>query len=113
MYSDALLAQGTGVRDAGTTRFVRGALLVLFTYVFVAQCPGGQVGYVELWNGTERLDRQPVVFHPGVHDHKLAQLDFLLKEPARSIEYRFFVNANVQMTLERVELFSGLSIPND
>jgi arabinofuranosyltransferase len=77
----------------------------------VDEAPGGQVGYVELWNGSERLDRQPVELHSGGHDHRLAQLDFSLKEPARSIEYRFFVNPNVKLTLDRVELFSGLAIP--
>jgi hypothetical protein len=47
----------------------------------------------------------------GRTDHKLAELNFQLKQPARSIEYRFYVNENVKMTLERVELFSGLAIP--
>ena len=32
---------------------------------------------------------------------------------ARSVEYRFYINPDVQMTLERVELFSGLAIPAD
>ena len=58
------------------------------------------------------LDRQPVLVESGNgHAHRVAQLDFQLKEPARSIEYRFYVNPDVQMTLERVELFSGLAIP--
>jgi len=77
----------------------------------VDNAPGGQVGYVELWNGAQRIDRQPVMVHSGDHDHHLAQIDFQLKDAARSMEYRFFVNPGVQMTLERVELFSGLAIP--
>jgi arabinofuranosyltransferase len=77
----------------------------------VDAAPGGKVGYVELWNGTERLDRQPVTVHPADQGHVLAQLDFSLTAPARSIEYRFYVNTDVKMTLERVELFSGLAIP--
>jgi hypothetical protein len=66
---------------------------------------------VEVWNGDQRLDRQPVVCATGGSDHKLAEINFQLKEPARSIEYRFYVNDGVRMTLERVELFSGLAIP--
>src|SRR5262249_6425987 len=54
--------------------------------------PGTQVGFVELWNGDERLDRQPVVCANGGKDHRLAQLDFQLTKPVRSIEYRFYVN---------------------
>ena len=53
MYSNALLAQGTGVRDAGTTRFVRGALLVLFTYVFLANAWLGDDAHTtfrSVWN---------------------------------------------------------------
>ena len=73
--------------------------------------PGTKVGFVELWNGGQRLDRQPVVSAGERSDHRLAELDFQLKEPARSIEYRFYVNDGVKMTLERVELFSGLGIP--
>jgi hypothetical protein len=64
-----------------------------------------------LWNGDQRLDRQPVVSAAERPDHRLAELDFQLKEPARSIEYRFYVNEGVKMTLERVELFSGAAIP--
>jgi len=79
----------------------------------VDNAPNGEVGYVELWNGNRRLDRQPVLAGSSGHEHRLAQLDFQLTEPARSVEYRFFVNPGVQMTLERVELFSGLAIPAD
>jgi arabinofuranosyltransferase len=77
----------------------------------VDDLPGTHLGFVEVWNGDQRLDRQPVVCANGRSDHKLAELDFQLKEPARSIEYRFYVNDGVRMTLERVELFSGLAIP--
>jgi hypothetical protein len=79
----------------------------------VDEAPGGQVGVVEIWNGNERLDRQPVVMTASSkNDHTIAQLDFSLQRPARSIEYRFFVNTNTKMTLERVELFSGLTMPS-
>lgn len=77
----------------------------------VDSAPDGTVGFVEIWDDGVRLDRQPVIVHSSDKEHRLAQMDFTLKRPARSIEYRLFVNANVQMTLERVELFSGLAIP--
>jgi arabinofuranosyltransferase len=73
--------------------------------------PGTKVGFVELWNGDQRLARQPVVCVDGRTDHHLTELDFQLAAPARSIEYRFYVNEGVKMTLERVELFSGRAIP--
>lgn len=77
----------------------------------IDNAPGGQVGFVEVWNAGVRLDRQPVAFMEPAASKTIAQIDFTLHEPAREIEYRFFVNGNVKMTLERVELFSGLSIP--
>jgi hypothetical protein len=75
--------------------------------------PGSQIGFVEVWNGSERLDRQPVTVadSSSTKDRRLAQLDFTLTKAARTIEYRFYVNPAVKMTLERVELFSGVSIP--
>ena len=73
--------------------------------------PDGQVGFVEVWNGGVRLDRQPVALATPPGSKLLAQMDFTLHEPARDVEYRFYVNGAVKMTLERVELFSGLAIP--
>jgi arabinofuranosyltransferase len=72
--------------------------------------PDGQLGFVEVWNGGVRLDRQPVALGTS-GSRLLAQMDFTLHEPARDVEYRFYVNGAVKMTLERVELFSGLAIP--
>jgi hypothetical protein len=80
----------------------------------VDEAPNGQVGFIEIWNGDARLDRQPVVSSAAgsTRDHHLVQLDFTLAEDARAVEYRFYVNPDVRMTLERVELFSGVSIPD-
>jgi arabinofuranosyltransferase len=74
----------------------------------------GQLGFVEIWNGTTRINRQPVIFTPPAQDQqRIAHLDFTLTAPARSIEYRFYVNAGVRLLLQRVELFSGLGIPRE
>jgi arabinofuranosyltransferase len=73
----------------------------------------GPLGYVEVWFGPDtRVAREPVVLGPTRTDHLLATLDFTVPEDGvKKLEYRFFVNEGVRMTLERVELFSGTSIP--
>ncbi len=75
--------------------------------------PGLSLGYVEVWFGPERrVGRAEVVAEPGRPDHVLAVLDFTVpKEGTDALEYRFFVNSGVRMTLERVELYSGTAIP--
>jgi arabinofuranosyltransferase len=80
----------------------------------VDTAPGGQVGYVEVWGGPERrLDRQPVTTAgPDAH-HQLAHIDFNLPDDLDALEYRFYVNQGVRMTLERVELFSATAVPAD
>ncbi len=80
----------------------------------VDSAPGGQVGYVEVWGGPERrLDRQPVTTAgPDAH-HRLAHIDFNLPDDLDALEYRFYVNQGVRMTLERVELFSATAVPAD
>jgi arabinofuranosyltransferase len=75
--------------------------------------PTGAIGYVEIWFGPDRrIAREPVVFGPKRDDHLLATLDFTVpNEGVSKLDYRFFVNAGVRMTLERVELYSGTAIP--
>ena len=75
--------------------------------------PGRKLGFVELWENNQRLDRQPVVYRGDNKNHVIAQLDFQLDLPARAIEYRFYVNQGVSLTLERIELFSGVDMPNE
>lgn len=78
----------------------------------VDAAPGASVGYVEVWNGPDRrLDRQPVVFSGPDPHHRIVHIDFTIPEDARAIEYRFWVNPNVPVTLERVELYSAIAIP--
>jgi len=80
----------------------------------VDSAPGGQVGYVEVWGGPERrLDRQPVAAAgPDAH-RRLAHIDFNLPDDLEALEYRFYVNQGVRMTLERVELYSATAVPTD
>jgi arabinofuranosyltransferase len=80
----------------------------------VESAPGGQVGFVEIWGGPERrLDRQPVATAgPDAH-HRLAQIDFNLPDDLEALEYRFYVNQGVRMTLQRVELYSATAVPAD
>jgi len=75
--------------------------------------PDGPVGYVEAWLGPDRrIAREPVTLGPTRDDHLLATLDFTVPEGGvTALDYRFFLNAGVRMTLERVELYSGTAIP--
>jgi len=75
--------------------------------------PTGTVGFVEIWFGPDRrISRQPVVLGPRRDDHLLASLDFTVPdEGVTKLDYRFYVNQGVKMTLERVELYSGTAIP--
>jgi arabinofuranosyltransferase len=75
--------------------------------------PAGPVGFVEVWFGPDRcVSRTPVPVGPARQDHLLAALDFTVPEGGvQSLDYRFYVNEGVHMTLERVELYSDQAIP--
>jgi arabinofuranosyltransferase len=80
----------------------------------VDDAPGGKVGFVEVWLGPDQqIARQPVVMGASMPGHLLAEIDFKLPDDVRALEYRFYVNDGVRMTLERVELYSGGAIPTD
>lgn len=80
----------------------------------VESAPSGQLGFVEVWDGPEqRLDRKPVPTPGTDAQRRLAQIDFELREPVDDLEYRFYVNADVRLTLERVELYSAAAVPSD
>jgi arabinofuranosyltransferase len=75
----------------------------------VTGAPAQPVGFVEVWSDADtRLAREPVTAAPGP---VVAHLDFTLPEDVSSLEYRFYVNGGVSMSIERVELFSGTAIP--
>ena len=78
----------------------------------VESAPGRQVGFVEVWDGPgRRIGREPVEAPAPEAGHRLAHLDFTLAQPVAALEYRFYVNDGVRMTLERVELFSSTVVP--
>lgn len=78
----------------------------------VDTAPNGDVGFVEIWSGPDRrVERQPVKVLLNAGQRRLAQVDFSLPEDVSALEYRFFVNQGVGMTLERVELYAGTAIP--
>ena len=78
----------------------------------VESAPAQSIGSVEIWFGDTRVTRESVTQTAGHPDHLLATLDFRIPEGGvRSLDYRFYVNEGVKMTLERVELFSGTAIP--
>ena len=80
----------------------------------VEDAPGGKVGYVEVWSGPDQqIARQPVVLGAEKPGHLLAEIEFRLPDDVRALEYRFYVNEGVRLTLERVELYSGGAIPTD
>jgi arabinofuranosyltransferase len=79
----------------------------------VDAAPNGDVGFIEIWLGPERrVERQPVRTLENSGHRRLAQVDFSVPEDVSALEYRFFVNQGVSMTLERVELYSGTAIPS-
>lgn len=79
----------------------------------VDSAPGATLGYVEVWYGPERrVARHPVAVPAAPTDHLLTSIDFTVPdEGVDALEYRFYVNDGVRMTLERVELYSGTAIP--
>jgi arabinofuranosyltransferase len=72
--------------------------------------PGTSLGFVEVWNGNTRIGHLPVSTGGG-GDRRLAQIDFTIPEDVRRIEYRFWVNGGIGVTLERVELYSAAVLP--
>ena len=80
----------------------------------VGAAPGGTIGYVEVWFGPDQpVERKPVAAGARSPEHLLSQVDFSVPDDLRALEYRLYVNEGVEVTLERVELYSGLAIPPD
>ena len=68
---------------------------------------GSPLGQVEVWNGPKLVTRTPVVANA---DEVLAKVNFTLQEPARHLEYRFWVNGAAGVTLQRIELLSSSAV---
>jgi arabinofuranosyltransferase len=81
----------------------------------VTEPPWTELGFVDAVGDRGRiLARQKLVAAGDDSDtHVLAHLDFELRNPARAIEYRMYVNRNVEVLLERVELYSRDVAPAD
>jgi arabinofuranosyltransferase len=78
----------------------------------VSASGGLPLGYVEVWNGSERIERQAVPSPTG-SSQVVAQVDFSLPRDARSLEYRFWVNDTASISLARIALYSVTAIPAD
>lgn len=73
---------------------------------------GTPIGFVEVWNGPDkRIAREEVLAIGPNQTRRIAHIDFTLLQDADALEYRFFVQPNVEVTLERVELYSANAIP--
>jgi hypothetical protein len=73
----------------------------------VEGAPSPEIGFVEVWDGSTRLVRRRVVFDATHAElRRIAEIEFQLATPTDAIDYRLFVNADVRLTLERVELAS-------
>lgn len=74
--------------------------------------PSPEIGFVEVWSGSTRLVRRRATRDLIDPDRRrLAEVDFQIADAASAIDYRLFVNADVRVTLERVELASVPAAP--
>ena len=68
---------------------------------------GEPLGFVDVWDGDKMVARRSIFqgeFPAG--GKLLAEIGFELKEPARSLEYRLYVQQGVRLVLERINLDS-------
>jgi hypothetical protein len=76
--------------------------------------PGSTVGFVDVsLDGVESHTRVPLIAHVQGATRVIAKLDFSIPSPAAAIEFRLWVNRDVPLTLERIELYSSFAIPPD
>jgi len=82
-------------------------------WIGTVNAPQGQrLGYVEVWDAGRQITRQPV--HAGEFGSEgkvIAEVGFALKSPSTDLEYRLYVERDVKMILERVNLDS-ISLPD-
>ncbi|MGH9371951.1 MAG: hypothetical protein ACRD15_10520, partial [Vicinamibacterales bacterium] len=68
----------------------------------------GWLGFVDVWAGDRRVARRDISVADLLADKKqLAEIPFVLEDPAAHLEYRIWVNGHTPIVLERVELFSA------
>lgn len=68
--------------------------------------PGQPLGFVDVWiDGERQINRRPVIAGEfSSEKNVLAEISFVLKRPTTNLEYRLYVERDVQMVLERVNL---------
>jgi arabinofuranosyltransferase len=67
----------------------------------------GWLGFVDVWSGDRRLARRDInVGDVAPESRQLAEIPFVLEEATGHLEYRLWVNGQVPVVLERVELSS-------
>jgi arabinofuranosyltransferase len=77
-----------------------------------AAASGQHIGYVEVWDDGRQIARRAVHAGEFASDPKvLAEIGFALKDATADLEYRLWVERNVKMILERVNLES-ISLPD-
>ncbi len=74
---------------------------------------GAPLGYVEAWDGDRRIDRKAISVPSETPNHLLAWLDFTVLHPVHHLDYRLWVRADADVSLERVELYSEDAVPTD
>ncbi len=73
----------------------------------VASGASGAIGFVDVWTGERRLARREILASEVQPDtRRLAEIPFVLEQPAAHLEYRLWVNGHIPVVLERVELSS-------
>jgi arabinofuranosyltransferase len=69
--------------------------------------PSGPIGFVDVWADGRRLARREILGGEAQADRRrLAEVEFVLPEPARQLDYRIWVDGRQRVVLERVELYS-------
>ena len=69
--------------------------------------PSGSIGFVDVWADGRRLARREILGGEAQADRRrLAEVEFVLPEPAGQLDYRIWVDGRQRVVLERVELYS-------
>jgi hypothetical protein len=69
--------------------------------------PDGTVGFVDVWDGDRRIARREILAaEVDAGQRHIAEIEFVLTEPSKHLDYRIWVDGRRPIVLERVELFS-------
>jgi hypothetical protein len=81
----------------------------------VSATPGQPLGFVDVWvDGNRQINRRPIVAGEfAAEQNVIAEISFVLKRPTTNLEYQLYVDRDVKMVLERVNLESiNLAAPS-